>query len=493
MRLFDRRRGWTPAVLGLSVVVLVAAGIAAVNGRTPAPVLQLETAPVYSPPPPPEMGVVLDAGEPADLTHAVTAPIPAPPSAPRPPGNLTSSTGVPLKPRAIVLPATTSTQRATKAPAGSGKASTLTAITVSRSATGELGDGTSWQPSLSADGRFVAYTSDATNLVVGDTNGLQDVFVHDLVSRVTVRASVGSDGEQADGSSTWPSISGDGSLVAFQSPAASLGAIGGELAVFLHDMHSGTTTLVAQAAMTPQISNDGRWLLWNDKRTGDAVLLDRQTGDADSLPAGAARNRSGRLTGDGRHFVFCSSAAVTDSTEAGYFEIYVYDVDTGRFDLLSKPVAGDANLQSFDPSASDDGSTAVFSSNRRLTPDDTDDWMDTFVQDRTKVATTMAPRNDSARYSVREQAISGDGRMVAIGIASADSNDPRNDVFAWERTTGHITRLLTTGGTQITAASARGFDWSTDGRTLAASGTGLGFSDDEPTHKNSQIVIWRSP
>src|SRR5690606_196143 len=85
-----------------------------------------------------------------------------------------------------------------------------TTVRASVSSSGEQADGASREPSISADGRFVAFSSVATNLVGGDTNGREDVFVRDLVLGTTTRVSVSSDGVEADRSSYFPSISADG-------------------------------------------------------------------------------------------------------------------------------------------------------------------------------------------------------------------------------------------------------------------------------------------
>ncbi len=87
---------------------------------------------------------------------------------------------------------------------------------------GQGGNGPSYDPVISADGRYVAFNSDASNLVDGDTNGVTDVFVRDLERNVTRRLSVGAGGAQAHGSSVHPAISADGQYVAFQSPASNL-------------------------------------------------------------------------------------------------------------------------------------------------------------------------------------------------------------------------------------------------------------------------------
>jgi len=93
---------------------------------------------------------------------------------------------------------------------------------VSIGSRGAQADGNSWYPSISADGRFVAFTSGAANLVAGDTNGAADIFIRDRAKRKTERVSIGSRGAQADGGSWYPSISADGRFVAFESEATNL-------------------------------------------------------------------------------------------------------------------------------------------------------------------------------------------------------------------------------------------------------------------------------
>jgi hypothetical protein len=116
---------------------------------------------------------------------------------------------------------------------------------VSVHSNGTPGYGPSSYPSLSGDGRVVAFASQAPNLVTGDTNGVQDVFVHDVLTRTTTRVSVASDGAESFGGSARPAITADGAEVAFASgsttlvPGSPAGAKG-----FVHDRRTRTTTLI---------------------------------------------------------------------------------------------------------------------------------------------------------------------------------------------------------------------------------------------------------
>jgi Tol biopolymer transport system component len=104
--------------------------------------------------------------------------------------------------------------------------------------------------SISADGRFIAFRSRASNLVPGDTNGAEDVFVHDQQTRQTTRVSVASDGSQANGGSGAASISADGRFVGFNSVASNLvaGDTNGDSDVFVHDQRTRQTTRVSVAS-----------------------------------------------------------------------------------------------------------------------------------------------------------------------------------------------------------------------------------------------------
>jgi Tol biopolymer transport system component/subtilisin-like proprotein convertase family protein len=121
---------------------------------------------------------------------------------------------------------------------------------VSVSSDGTEANGASRHVSLSTDGRFVAFDSGADNLVPGDTNGTTDVFVHDRRTGQTERVSIASDGTQGDGFSQLPSLSADGRFVAFESFATNLvpGDSNGQPDIFVHDRLTGVTELVTVAA-----------------------------------------------------------------------------------------------------------------------------------------------------------------------------------------------------------------------------------------------------
>src|SRR5262249_38706966 len=126
-------------------------------------------------------------------------------------------------------------------------------------------------PSISSDGRYVAFDSAASNLVSGDTNGATDVFVHDRLTGATTRVSTDSNAAQGDGASSKPSISADGRYVVFLSAADNLvsGDTNGATDVFMHDLVTGVTTRVSTDSSGAQgngsssnasISSDGRYV-----------------------------------------------------------------------------------------------------------------------------------------------------------------------------------------------------------------------------------------
>ena len=125
--------------------------------------------------------------------------------------------------------------------------SVVTIGRVSMNSAGSEANGFSAQSSISADGRFVAFRSAATNLVAGDTNSNSDIFVHDRQTGATTRVSVDSAGGQVNGWSGWPSISADGRFVAYTSDASNLviGDSNSKSDIFVHDRQTGATTRVS--------------------------------------------------------------------------------------------------------------------------------------------------------------------------------------------------------------------------------------------------------
>ncbi|WP_439625355.1 Ig-like domain-containing protein, partial [Gemmata sp.] len=141
---------------------------------------------------------------------------------------------------------------------------------VSTTAAGAQGDGDSDQPSVSADGRYVAFASRASNLVPGDTNGAFDIFVKDTQTGAVTRVSTTAAGAQGDGDSDQPSVSADGRYVAFASDAPNLvpGDTNGTYDVFVKDTQTGAVTRVSTtagvqgdgASYTASVSADGRYV-----------------------------------------------------------------------------------------------------------------------------------------------------------------------------------------------------------------------------------------
>ena len=156
-------------------------------------------------------------------------------------------------------------------PAGSVHAMPGNTTRVSVASDGTQSNNSSYNPSISANGRYVAFESEATNLVRGDTNNFRDIFVHDRQTGQTTRVSVASDGTQANGHSYDPSISADGRYVAFASLANNLvsGDTNDQQDIFVHDRQTGQTTRVSVASdgtqasghsFNPSISADGRYV-----------------------------------------------------------------------------------------------------------------------------------------------------------------------------------------------------------------------------------------
>ncbi|MBI2900180.1 MAG: PD40 domain-containing protein, partial [Planctomycetes bacterium] len=191
---------------------------------------------------------------------------------------------------------------------------------------------------ISADGRFVVFASLATDLVVGDTNGFRDIFVRDRTLGTTVRASVNTDGSQADNDCMGPAISGDGSTVAFHSLALTLvtpndTGIGGE-DVFVHDLASATTTKITAntaggesngQAYYPSLSYDGRYVAFESSGTdlgpadgnsgADIYVYDRWTTTMEIVSVSSDEVQANdysmwaQISADGRYVAFWSQAS----------------------------------------------------------------------------------------------------------------------------------------------------------------------------------------
>ncbi len=327
------------------------------------------------------------------------------------------------------------------------------------------GIGSSIYPSISSDGRFVAFWSYATNLVANDTNDSSDIFVHDRQTGTTERVSVNDSGNQANDSNSLPTISPDGRLVAFVSYATNLVAddTNGVQDVFVHDRQTGTTERVSvngrekqtnggSHGVSTSISPDGRFvafasgatnLVKNDtNKSRDIFVRDRQRGTTERVSVDGSGNqandgcRHASISSDGRFVAFgCDATNLVANDTNERKDVFVHERWTGSTRRVSVDSSGNQlSRRSIDPSISSDGSVVAFVSNRvRLRPD-------IFVRDR-HVGTTQRVSENSSGKPGNDQsftpAISSDGRFVtfesrATNLVTNDTNGTW-DIFVYER------------------------------------------------------------
>ena len=268
---------------------------------------------------------------------------------------------------------------------------------VSVDSSGNQTNQVSYDHSISGDGRFVAFQSFANNLVPGDTNGAWDVFVRDRQTGVTERVSLDSSGNQANSTSTTPSISGDGRYVAFQSAASNLAPVdtNNTYDVFVHDRQTGITQ-IASADLSGNAGNN-----------------------ISEEPA---------ISADGQFVAFQSRATNLVPGGTNGLEIFVHDRQTGVTEIASVDSSGiEGNGSSYSPAISELGRfVAFYGSATNLVPGDINGETDAFVHDRLTGLTEMVSVDSSGNQGnegPHYPSISSDGRYVAF---SSRREQPRS-------------------------------------------------------------------
>jgi WD40 repeat protein len=367
---------------------------------------------------------------------------------------------------------------------------------VSVATDGTQGDDDSYNLALSANGRVVAFASEASTLVAKDTNGVRDIFVHDRRTAETTRVSVASDGTEANARSSGVVLSADGQVVAFLSEASTLvpDDTNGRADIFVHDRRAGETTRVSVAtdgtqgddySLSVALSADGRVVAFiSEARTlvpddtngrADVFVHDRRTGETTRVSVAndgtQANGGSGGLglSADGQVVAFQSTAntlVVGDSNET--YDVFVHDRQTGettRVSIATDGTEGNGPSNWGFPALSAKGRVIVFGSEAStLVPGDTNGAVDVFVHDRQRgettrvsVATDGTEGNGSSGVGF-DRVLSADGQIVAFTSAAstlvADDTNGVNDTFVRDRRRGTTTRVsVASDGTEGNAAS----------------------------------------
>jgi len=347
-----------------------------------------------------------------------------------------------------------------------------TTLAVSLTPGPSTANGDSDDPAISSDGRYVAFTSLASDIVPGDTNGTYDVFRRDLLTGTTIRISVATAGAEANNYSFRPAISADGRQVAFHSDASNLvaGDTNGTRDCFLHDCLTGVTTRVSLSATGTQadaasalqdISDDGTQVLflsvatnlvpgayngWGQLYVRDLNVVTTELVSKSSAGVPAApptfSSIAGTISGDGRWVAFNSFAAnlVSGDTNSAH-DVFLHDRNLGTTTRVSLTAAG---LQSIYggtiPSLGSDGRFVAFQSvSNDLVANDNNGVEDVFVRD-TLLASTIrvslgagSVESNGASMVPLGGCISADGRFVAFhsegtNLVAGDANG-RRDVF----------------------------------------------------------------
>jgi hypothetical protein len=374
---------------------------------------------------------------------------------------------------------------------------------ISESSQHGQGNGLSHEAYISADGRYVTFESEASDLVTGDTNAAADVFVHDRVSDTTTRVSVASDGTQANGSSEDPTISPDGRYVAYRSAATNLvsGDTNNKVDIFVFDRQTSTTTRVSLASDGTQANGSsdsavvardgaavvfrsfGRLVPGDTNGETDIYLRDLVAGTTSRVSVASDGSQADgasdgpTISDDGQVVAFDSVASnlVAGDTNA-VRDVFVHEVASGttsRVSLASDGTQGDAD--SWEPTLDATGATVAFTSSATtLVAGDTNAKDDVFVVTRSTGAIVRASLGDDEAQSTNhadETSLSADGTLLAFystasNLVAGDTNN-KGDVFVRDLVDGSTTRWsLTSDGLEGNDRSANP-TISGDGGTVA--------------------------
>jgi Tol biopolymer transport system component len=381
----------------------------------------------------------------------------------------------------------------------------------SESSEGIEGDSISSWASINDDGRYVAFSSSASNLVLGDNNNQGDVFRKDLLTGEVLRCSTTPLGAEGNLGSEYPAISADGRYVAFESNATNLvpDDTNSQKDIFRKDIETGdiircsTSTTGeegnGEAFGPPSISDDGKYVVFSssssnlvfDDTNGEVDIFrkDCETDEIVICSTAASNAQSNDWSGfpdvsaDGRYVAFSSVAynLVPDDTNYSIQDIFRKDLLTGEIALCSISASGEQGSGS-GPSISPDGRFVVFNSDSSdLVPGDTNDVADIFRKDLengevTRCSVTFA-RGEADSYS-GGSSISADGRYVAFFsyatnlLGSGNDNNAQADIFRKDLLTGEIVRC------SISASGEEGNErsWPGSFNAISADGKYVAFS-----------------
>jgi Tol biopolymer transport system component len=357
-------------------------------------------------------------------------------------------------------------------------------------------DGQSQKPAVDSNGRYVAFESDATNLVVDDTNASRDIFLRDTELDTTQRVSQASGGVEAkNGSSYSAAISADGRYIAFESDATNLVTDDGNASrdIFWHDTVNDTTRRVSvsiangdpnsnAASFDAAISPDGRYVGFESDATNllasgdsnflrDVFLHDTTTGvtgrvsvNSDEEQAIGGDSAAAAVSSNGSYVAFQSAATNLVSGDTNVvFDVFRRDTVAGETIRISvTSLSEQANFQSVNPDISADGRYVVFESDASdLVADDSNAARDIFVRDTVLNTTERVSISDDeleANLGSSVGVISDDGRYVAFqsvatNLVSTVTNGLTH-IFVRDRVAGRTVLFSTDdAGTQGNLAS----------------------------------------
>jgi PKD repeat protein len=388
----------------------------------------------------------------------------------------------------------------------------------------------SFNAAVSDSGNFVTFESDASNLVAGDTNSVMDIFVRDLALGITTRISINSTGEQSNGLSANAAISADGRFVVFESNATNLVAddTNNTTDIFLHDRSNGTTERINYTAEfgetlfdshSPAISANGRYIAYysfannlvagDNNDSGDVFVYDRIQAITQRISVNNANVEGNdasyfpQISANGRYVSFASSAdnLVPNDTN-GYYDIFLYDRTASSIERISVTSTGEeADNNSFFSSVSDDGHYVAFeSSAANLSTNDPNRRSDVFLRDRLNQTTQRISLNSDGTSPIGASVspkINSDGNFVVFSsvvdlLIDTDTN-LREDVYLYDMSKNALELISVDNDDNLADFGSTNPSISADGRVVAFQSMATNLVGNDTNAREDVFIRDRAP